>query len=369
VLKCLVSVALYHKAKGRSHGDLQPQTVQVNSKFEIVCVNNYPLFPGGHHLLSKVRREGHSGPLSPEDSSGGAVFDEFASEVWSIGMTALCYAARKPLAEFYDCQQVAAELWKIEACLREFSQSGQYSPSLLHVFISMLHRDPKKRAKAEEIQAIIDMYDDDAEEEAGSHLDSLRISAICPAQEFSLDSAEAPGSHSLDLPQDFREVAENPTDRLFAKIKGLHSAKSGFVSQDPFRAQSFQQPQAAPRVNPLNARLNFKQPAIVEPPQPQPRKPGVVFLPEKLHSNPSKQTESGPRNTNPPLSLNSTARFPLLISDKNMSFVLKVPQETSFQSPATRAVRQHPAKTKALPRTAPGAHLFRAQPPRSPNNN
>lgn len=368
MLKSLVSVALFHKAKGRSHGDIQPQTVQVNSKFEIVCVNNYALFPGSHHLLSKVRREGHSGPLSPEDSSGGAVFDEFASEVWSIGMTALCYAARKSLAEFYDCQQVAAEPWKIEACLRELSQSGQYSPSLLHVLISTLHRDPNKRARAEEIQAIIDMYDDDAEEETGSHLDSLRISAIVPAQEFSLDSAEAPGSHSLDLPQDSRIHAENPTDRLFAKIKSIHSAKPGFVSHDPFRAQSFQQPQAAPRANPLNARLNFKRPAMVEPSQPQPRKPGVVFLPEKLQSK-SKQTESGPLSTNPPLSLNSTARFPLLISDKNMSFVLKVPQETSFQSPATRAVRLQPAKTKALPRTASGTHLFRAQPPRSPTYN
>lgn len=361
-MKCLVAVALFHKAKGRSHGDIQPQTVLINERLEIVCTNNYPLFPGGHHLLTKVRHDPeYFGPLAPEDLASGTVLDEFASEVWSIGVTALCYAARKPLTEFYDFEQMTLRPWSIEECLRQLSQACHYSPSLLHALTSMLHQDPKHRAKAEQIQAILDMYDDEDEEESGSHLESLRLSVIIPQQHFALDSPVALSPRDWSSPQAFSKAPESLSSQLFSKIRDEHHVQTGdFGFAEPQAASDIRAPILS--TNPLNSKLNFKPSAAIEPVPPQRSKPGVVFLPEKLQTKPKLPKEPSNLLSQASQLTNSKPLLPVLVSNKNISFVLKVPQEHSFRVPGRQTAVEQPAKTRPLPRTRSDSNHF------EPNN-
>ncbi len=346
-----MAVALFHKGKGRSHGDIQPQTVWVSPRFEVVCLNNFPLFPNGHLLLNKVLQGSqYSGPLSPEDLATRAVSDEFASEVWSIGMTVLCFATRKLLAEFYDFQQLSIKAWAVDAAVLSLSQTGSYSPSLVHAVISMLHREPKKRAKAEQVQTIIDMYDDEAEDESGSHLESLCISAIVPGQAFVPGPAEAfaQPDWSGQRGQDLDRAADlpRPSNRLFEKIRDRQQSRTGLETDPAFPAFS-QHPAPA---NPLNAKLAFKPTPAIASVQPQKSKPSVVFLPEKVRSTPQQTIPPTPPQASQQSFTSSKSSCPILVSIENMSFVLRVPQESSHHSPETLAVGSQPPKTKPLPR-------------------
>ena len=357
-MKALVAVALFHKVKGRSHGDIQPQTVLVNERLELVCSNNYPLFPGGHLLLTKMRLDpDYTGPLAPEDLAYGAVLDEFASEVWSVGVTALCYAARKPVSEFYDFERLTFKPWAVDACLQELSQAGQYSQSLLHALISMLHQDPKKRAKAEQIQAIVGMYDDEIEEEPGSQLESLRISVIVPQQQFVLDSPEALSPRDWDTSLAFSRPPENPSARLFTKIRDRHVEETLLQEKSQPQTASGSRPPALD-MNPLNSKLNLKPSAAIEYALPQRAKSGVVFLPEKLQTKPRLRKEDSQLLSQASHLTNSKPRLPILVSDQNMSFVLKVPQEHSFRTTGKQTAVVQPAKTIPLPRTRSNSNNF-----------
>ena len=111
-------------------------------------------------------------------------------------------------------------------------------------------------------------------------------------------------------------------------------------------------------MNPLNSKLNLKPSAAIEYALPQRAKSGVVFLPEKLQTKPRLRKEDSQLLSQASHLTNSKPRLPILVSDQNMSFVLKVPQEHSFRTTGKQTAVVQPAKTIPLPRTRSNSNNF-----------
>jgi serine/threonine protein kinase len=332
VLKSLVAVALFHKRRGRTHGDLQPQTALLNASLELVCLNNFALFPTGHLAQAKLRQDAdYHAAIAPEDLQAGAVADEFASEVWSVGVTVLCFAARKLLPDFYDFQQRRIKAAAFAACLHWLDQAARYSPSLLRALNWMLQPDPQKRAEAEQLQKLIDFYEADTEEEAGSRRASLRPSPILPLQ---------PPSQGLFGPSDWGQ------QQAFRRAPGDAWPQVQTPDRQDVQPRSWRGPEPEFKASPLKTQSRFRPPARQEFVQPKKGKPGVVFLPEKIQTRPEHSTAAESASQ----SMHFSMSHPVQRAHQHADFAPRAPEEASLGSLDWHAAGWQPAMSSPQPK-------------------
>lgn len=148
---------MYYRQFGLVHGDIQPWTVHLNQELEVVLMDNPLLFPRFGDCLSKsLSNSAYRGAFSPlqlqslvrrENYFG---HDPLASEVWAIGITALCYASLKDLNQFYDWHQKVIRFDSIAFEIDRLFRGG-YSRNLINLFSLMLSYDERQRPSFDSI--------------------------------------------------------------------------------------------------------------------------------------------------------------------------------------------------------------------------
>ena len=103
------------------HGDIQPETVYIDANGKLVLLDNFLLHPQHRNLLDKINQNpNYRGTLSPiqvdamKRGSTNTRDNKFASEVWSIGITVLSYAACQRSSYFYDWIDVSINYRNID---------------------------------------------------------------------------------------------------------------------------------------------------------------------------------------------------------------------------------------------------------------
>ena len=155
----MVNTAVYYKQFGFVHGDIQPRTVHLNKDDEIVLMDNILLFPRNRDSLYKVlNNNAYRGALSPIQMQGfslkmaNVLHNKYASEIWSIGLTALAYAASGDVADFYDWNTKEVRHQLILAEIYRLFTSG-YSKTLTNLFKHLLALDEKDRPSLAKISS------------------------------------------------------------------------------------------------------------------------------------------------------------------------------------------------------------------------
>jgi hypothetical protein len=157
VMDALSKAALHYKRLGFTHGDIQPRTVHLTPNSEVVLMDNMVLHPKGRDSLAKaLANPAYKGTLSPlqldalSKKEKEARHDAYASEVWSIGLTALCYAAGGDVSAFYDWnkKEFKDKVFNVE--INRMVKVG-YSESIVSVFKCLLDKDETKRPSIEEL--------------------------------------------------------------------------------------------------------------------------------------------------------------------------------------------------------------------------
>lgn len=154
-----MNTAIYYQQFGFVHGDIQPRTVHLNQDKEIQLLDNVLLFPKNRDSLYKVlNNNAYRGALSPLQMQGFALkmtnvlHNKFASEIWSIGLTALAYAASGDVASFYDWNTKQVRHQLILAEINRLLTNG-YSRTLTNLFKHLLAVDEKDRPSLEKISS------------------------------------------------------------------------------------------------------------------------------------------------------------------------------------------------------------------------
>lgn len=161
LLDALASAGLYYKTKGLTHGDIQPKTIHITPGREVILIDNMLLHPTGRDLLSKVLyNPAYRGPLSPSQLTAftnkqkEAKNSAFSSEVWAIGLTALCYAVGGDVLAFYDWSKKEFKEKVLVVELDRLTKMG-YSDSLVAVFKCLLTQAEENRPSIEELHGCL----------------------------------------------------------------------------------------------------------------------------------------------------------------------------------------------------------------------
>ena len=151
VIDTLIRVSTFYRNFGLVHGDIQPWTVHINKANEILVIDNPLLFPKYGDCFSKgIANPAYSGTFSPlqlDALARGQKYvnhDKWASEVWSIGLTALSYASMRDISCFYNwnIKQLIYESILFE--INRLSNFG-YSKVLINLLKHMLVLDETQR--------------------------------------------------------------------------------------------------------------------------------------------------------------------------------------------------------------------------------
>ena len=120
-------------------------------------MDNPLLFPRFGDCLSKsLSNSAYRGAFSPLQLQSLVrrenffSHDPWASEVWAIGITALCFASLKDLNQFYDWHQKVIRFDNIGFEINKLYKGG-YSRNLVTLFSNMLNYDERQRPSFEAI--------------------------------------------------------------------------------------------------------------------------------------------------------------------------------------------------------------------------
>jgi len=148
---------------GIHHGDIQPETVCLNSKGEVILddVGCY-IFPsnGYERVLTNFEYQTCSSPeilraVSRRDSS--PVYDKEKADVFSLGMTILSCASNKNFQEFYSNGSLFYD--RIEMSLNKLQKLG-YTRILIEVIRDMTQENPFNRPTLQELNMFIKLNSD-----------------------------------------------------------------------------------------------------------------------------------------------------------------------------------------------------------------
>lgn len=154
-----MNTALYYKLFDAVHGDIQPGTVHLTSLGQVRLMDNLLLFPKGKENLNKITDNNlYRSALSPVQLKAFSkrqhlvLHNKYASEVWSIGLTALAYVAGGEVSTFYDWSAKQIRYQLILAEIYRLSSNG-YSKALTNLFKHMLSLNEKDRPSLERINS------------------------------------------------------------------------------------------------------------------------------------------------------------------------------------------------------------------------
>lgn len=159
LLGTLAKVAKQYKNCGLYHGDIQPWTVHLTKDQQVVVLDNLLLFPKFRDNLNKATSncayKGAFSPLQIQSLVRKEKFfghNSFASEIWAVGMTVLCFASLKQLNYFYDWTSKQIKYESIDEQIQRLDRLG-YSRIFVNLIKNMLVVDEAKRSSIEVVLA------------------------------------------------------------------------------------------------------------------------------------------------------------------------------------------------------------------------
>jgi len=145
---------------GSFHGDIQPQTVHITEEGQIKLMHNLSISGGKSGYTKMITNDRYRAALSPIQLKQKAAMklktddDKIASDVWGIGMTALCACTNKSVDFFYDWElsRVRYDLIK-----QYFDQMyhRHYSDHLISIISEMLEETEARRAKLDDLIVVV----------------------------------------------------------------------------------------------------------------------------------------------------------------------------------------------------------------------
>lgn len=161
LLDVLVSACKYMQDNYFSHGDIQARTVHIDDSGEIKLLDNAQLFVNEkENYFKMLSNPEYVCPLSPalfynlKHKAMNPKHDRQQSEVWSIGMLAMCYAGAQDFELFYDTENYRIRYDFIKRNFDRLQKMG-FSDELVHVLSNMLEETELKRVTINELHEFI----------------------------------------------------------------------------------------------------------------------------------------------------------------------------------------------------------------------
>jgi len=149
----LVSILHSFENRGYHHGDIQPKNLMIDPHGFIKLTDN-SLINYGETGYTKAIFRGYKSALSPKLMAAlpykelKPVHDPSKSDVYSIGITALCASLNRNIGNFYDWSKPAINYEAIKSGLVNMAQLG-FSKQLINVIEGMLNPNEDSRTSCQ----------------------------------------------------------------------------------------------------------------------------------------------------------------------------------------------------------------------------
>lgn len=163
IIEMLVNVMAAMKASGNSLGDIQPKNLMVDSNGFIKIADNTLINYGETGYLRRLTTSKYKAALSPKLMTAlpynevNPIHDEDKSDMFSMGITALCAAHLKDIDFFYNFGQNKIEWEQINNYLARMGQLG-YSQALIDTIGDMVQVNESTRLGCLQLKNYLDSH-------------------------------------------------------------------------------------------------------------------------------------------------------------------------------------------------------------------